>query len=69
MYDNVQYVIVEGIGRRDNREVYKYKNKESGTIVAVRSLLLQSEGDFGVPWPTIRKISLLKEIQHPNVAR
>ncbi|EXC24399.1 Cell division control protein 2-like protein [Morus notabilis] len=42
---------------------------EIGNVVAVKTLVMQSSDDFGVPCMTLRKISLLKEIEHQNVAR
>ena len=48
--------------------VYKAKNKETGEIVALKRIRLDSE-DEGVPCTAIREISLLKELKHPNIVR
>ena len=48
--------------------VYKAKNRESGDIVALKKIRLERE-DEGVPSTAIREISLLKELQHPNIVR
>ncbi|PON79199.1 Serine/threonine protein kinase [Parasponia andersonii] len=64
-----KYQIIECIGWEEYRQVYKYKNTKTHVTVAIKTLWLQSDGDYGVPCLTIRKICLLKEIDHPNVAR
>lgn len=46
--------------------VYKAKDKHTDTIVALKKIRLEAE-DEGVPSTAIREISLLKELQHPNV--
>jgi cyclin-dependent kinase 1 len=48
--------------------VYKGKNKKTGQIVAMKKIRLESE-DEGIPSTAIREISLLKELQHPNIVR
>jgi cyclin-dependent kinase 1 len=48
--------------------VYKGKNKKTGQIVAMKKIRLENE-DEGIPSTAIREISLLKELQHPNIVR
>ena len=48
--------------------VYKAQNNETGQIVALKRIRLESE-DEGVPCTAIREISLLKELKHPNIVR
>lgn len=48
--------------------VYKGKNKITGQVVAMKKIRLESEEE-GVPSTAVREISLLKELQHPNVVR
>mmetsp|Transcript_14198 Transcript_14198/g.23626 ORF Transcript_14198/g.23626 Transcript_14198/m.23626 type:complete len:310 (+) Transcript_14198:60-989(+) len=48
--------------------VYKAQNKETGDIVALKRLRLEAE-DEGIPSTAIREISLLKELDHPNIVR
>ena len=48
--------------------VYKARNRESGEIVALKRIRLDSEEE-GVPCTAIREISLLKELKHPNIVR
>ncbi len=46
--------------------VYKAKDKHTGDFVALKKIRLEGE-DEGVPSTALREISLLKELQHPNV--
>lgn len=46
--------------------VYKGKHKKTGEIVAMKKIRLESD-DEGIPSTAIREISLLKELNHPNV--
>lgn len=48
--------------------VYKGRHKATGQIVAMKKIRLESEEE-GVPSTAVREISLLKELQHPNVVR
>ena len=42
------------------------QNKKTGEIVAMKKIKLESQ-DEGVPSTAVREISLLKELQHPNI--
>ena len=46
--------------------IFSGKNNKTGEIVAMKKIRLESE-DEGVPSTAIREISLLKELQHPNI--
>ena len=46
--------------------LFSGKNNKTGEIVAMKKIRLESE-DEGVPSTAIREISLLKELQHPNI--
>lgn len=46
--------------------VYKGRHKKSNRLVALKKIRLESEEE-GVPSTAIREISLLKELQHPNI--
>lgn len=48
--------------------VYKGRHKSTGQVVALKKIRLESEEE-GVPSTAVREISLLKELQHPNVVR
>ena len=46
--------------------VYKARDKQTQEILALKKIRLDAE-DEGVPSTAIREISLLKELQHPNI--
>lgn len=57
---------LEKIGEGTYGVVYRGKNKKTGKMVAMKKIRLESE-DEGVPSTAIREISLLKELEHPNI--
>lgn len=57
---------IEKIGEGTYGVVYKGRNKQTGQIVAMKKIRLESE-DEGIPSTAIREISLLKELKHPNI--
>ncbi|ESO82954.1 hypothetical protein LOTGIDRAFT_204877 [Lottia gigantea] len=59
---------IEKIGEGTYGVVYKARDKISGHMVALKKIRLDSESE-GVPSTAIREISLLKELEHPNVVR
>ena len=46
--------------------VYKGKDRITGDFVAMKKIRLELE-DEGMPSTALREISLLKELQHPNI--
>jgi len=62
------YLKIEKIGEGTYGVVYKGRHKGTGQIVAMKKIRLESEEE-GVPSTAVREISLLKELQHPNVVR
>nr|AAA16056.1 crp [Dictyostelium discoideum] len=63
-----KYSKIEKLGEGTYGIVNKAKNRETGEIVALKRIRLDSE-DEGVPCTAIREISLLKELKHPNIVR
>ncbi|XP_016404337.1 cyclin-dependent kinase 2-like [Sinocyclocheilus rhinocerous] len=59
---------VEKIGEGTYGVVYKAKNKITGETVALKKIRLDTETE-GVPSTAIREISLLKELNHPNIVK
>ena len=49
-------------------EVYIATHEKTGEIAALKKIKLECE-DEGVPGTTLREVSLLKELQHPNVVQ
>lgn len=62
-----QYEKLEKVGEGTYGVVYKAQDGE-GSIVALKTIRLEAE-DEGIPSTAIREISLLKELQHPNIVR
>ncbi len=48
--------------------VYRAKVLKTGETVALKKIRLEVE-DEGVPSTALREISLLKELQHPNIVQ
>jgi len=63
-----KYQKIDKLGEGTYGVVYKAQNTETGQIVALKRIRLESE-DEGVPCTAIREISLLKELKHPNIVR
>ena len=63
-----KYQKIEKIGEGTYGVVYKAKNRLTGDLVALKKIRLEAE-DEGIPSTAIREISILKELQHPNIVR
>ena len=63
-----RYQKMEKIGEGTYGIVYKAKDRVTGEIIALKKIRLEAE-DEGIPSTAIREISLLKELQHPNIVR
>ncbi|KAI8742153.1 cyclin-dependent kinase 1 [Biomphalaria glabrata] len=61
-----EYSKIEKIGEGTYGVVYKGRHKKSNRLVALKKIRLESEEE-GVPSTAIREISLLRELQHPNI--
>lgn len=48
--------------------VFKGRDRITGDVVAMKKIRLSTE-DEGVPCGTIREVSFLKELAHPNVVQ
>ncbi|XP_002740677.1 cyclin-dependent kinase 2-like [Saccoglossus kowalevskii] len=59
---------IEKIGEGTYGVVYKARDKLTGKMVALKKIRLDTESE-GVPSTAIREISLLKELNHPNIVR
>ena len=46
--------------------VYKAKDRQSGDFVALKRIRLEVE-DEGIPSTTLREISVLRQLKHPNI--
>ena len=63
-----KYARLEKIGEGTYGVVYKAKDKKTGEFLALKKIRLEAE-DEGIPSTAIREISLLKQLQHPNIVR
>jgi len=63
-----KYEKLDKLGEGTYGVVYKARDKTSKELFALKKIRLESE-DEGIPSTAIREISLLKELQHPNVVR
>mmetsp|Transcript_13047 Transcript_13047/g.26108 ORF Transcript_13047/g.26108 Transcript_13047/m.26108 type:complete len:299 (+) Transcript_13047:252-1148(+) len=63
-----KYLKIEKIGEGTYGVVYKARDKQTQGIIALKKIRLDAE-DEGVPSTAIREISLLKELQHPNIVQ
>lgn len=61
-----KYEIKEKVGEGTYGVVYKAVDKNTGNLVAIKKIRLDSE-DEGVPSTSIREIALLKELDHTNI--
>jgi len=63
-----RYEKLEKIGEGTYGVVYKARDRTTGKHLALKKIRLEHEEE-GVPSTAIREISLLKELQHPNVVK
>ena len=70
MYDYKEqlekYTKVEKVGEGTYGVVYKCKVKDTNDYVALKKIRLENE-DEGIPSTSIREISILKQLRHPNI--
>ncbi|XP_018914243.2 cyclin-dependent kinase 2 [Bemisia tabaci] len=62
------YSSIEKIGEGTYGVVYKAKDLKTGKLVALKKFRLETDTE-GVPATAIREISLLNQLQHPNVVK
>lgn len=63
-----KYEKLDRIGEGAYGIVYKAKDTQTGDVVALKRICLDSDEE-GVPCTAIREISLLKELRHVNIVR
>lgn len=62
------YHIGSKMGRGNYGVVYKAEHLPTNTLVAIKCLRADPDGE-GVPSTTLREISLLRDLNHPNIIR
>jgi len=68
MASTKKYIKIEKLGEGSFGLVYKAKHRDTGEIVALKTIRIEDE-DVGIPPNAIREISLFKELHHPNIVR
>ena len=63
-----KYVPTQEIGKGGYGTVYKAKNVNDGTIVAIKRIQL-SENEEGIKNSTLREIAVAKAMNHPNLVK
>jgi len=63
-----KYKKLEKIGEGTYGVVYKAKDKRKNILVALKKIRLESE-DEGTPSTAVREVSILKQLQHPNIVQ
>lgn len=61
-----KYNKIEKVGEGTYGVVYKCSVKDSPNFVALKKVRLENE-DEGIPSTSIREISILKQMHHPNI--
>lgn len=59
---------LEKIGEGTYGVVYKARDTENGKTIALKKIRLDHE-DEGIPSTALREISILKQLDHPNVVK
>lgn len=66
-YGKIEHITkTETLGEGAYGVVYKGVNQITKQVIALKKIKLETQSE-GVPSTTIREISVLREIQHPNV--
>lgn len=63
-----RYLLERTIGAGTYGKVYKAYDNQQSRIVAVKEIKLDSE-EVGMPSTALREISLLRELDHPNIIK
>ncbi|KAF9631805.1 hypothetical protein BFW01_g2667 [Lasiodiplodia theobromae] len=63
-----EYEIMGKLGEGTFGEVHKARSRRTGTIFALKKILMHNEKD-GFPITALREIKLLKLLCHPNVLK
>ena len=61
-----KYEKIEKVGEGTYGVVYKCQKKDTQEFVALKKIRLENE-DEGIPSTSIREISILKQLKHPNI--
>ncbi|KAJ2520545.1 kinase subunit of RNA polymerase II carboxy-terminal domain kinase I [Coemansia sp. RSA 1939] len=62
------YTRISMVGEGTYGKVYKARNRESGRIVALKRMRVETDRE-GFPITAMREIRLLKQLKHPNITQ
>lgn len=62
------YEVIETIGQGAYGKVIKARNRHDDSLVAIKQLRTQSTEE-GIPQTTLREITFLKDLDHPNIVK
>ena len=62
-----RYSMENKLGEGTYGIVYRGIDKQTGKQVAIKKIKLEQEEDEGIPATTLREISVLKQLKHPNL--
>lgn len=65
---NDLYTPLETIGQGAYGKVIKARDIQTGQLVAIKQLRTQSTEE-GIPQTTLREITFLKDLDHPNIVK
>ena len=65
---NTLYEPIETIGQGAYGKVIKARDKSNNSLVAIKQLRTQSTEE-GIPQTTLREITFLKDLDHPNIVK
>lgn len=63
------YEKLEKLGEGAFGKVYKARHKETGNFVAIKQILESEDVFGGISTTTLREISILSSLNHPNLIK
>lgn len=65
----LRYEKIEKLGEGAFGRVYKARDKKTQQIVAIKQIMEAEDSFGGISTTTLREISILMELNHPNVIK
>ena len=69
IYRENNYEYVKNLGKGAYGRVDAAKHKKTGKVFAKKTMEFMQLAEFGIPSNALREVSLLKELDHPNVVK
>ncbi|KXN67347.1 Pkinase-domain-containing protein [Conidiobolus coronatus NRRL 28638] len=64
-----QYQFLEKIGQGTYGIVSRYRNLKNNEIIAIKKVKIEDDNKDGLPISSLREITLLKNLNHPNIVK